>query len=271
MAAVKRKRKLPDAPRAAPRGRHGAATRAIQKSDTPQLQPASQSDRAQLIRRFMGSLPIDQWDQILATHEPTSKGGKLMALMHDPSFATWSLERLCAEAGVDFKDLVRMVSDHSLGKALIGSTPHIAAVIDGMAQDATSRLYVCDMCLDVRDESTGETYLVVPHPHNVGESLRVQCPKCGGMGRVRRGGDARKAETFLKLHGALEEPAAGGVVLNQQFNFGAQHAHQVQRGQQLLAEGRSLLGGGAVRATNSAPALKTVDLAPRSGEKAEKQ
>lgn len=214
------------------------------KGNAPAIEamPSARTQKG-LISKFMGAIGTEQWDRILAPCAPASGGGKLFALMHDPQFDGWSLERLCLEAGLEFRDLVRLVSDHSLGTALMESSKHVAGVVEGLAADGTPIIVTCDLCLGLRADGAADdepTIITVPHPRVEGAKLDVPCPKCGGVGKVRHGGDARKAETFLRLHGALADEAGPGVVLNQQFNFGAAHAQGVHRGQQLLAEGRRM-------------------------------
>jgi hypothetical protein len=195
---------------------------------------------ALMIRDFYASIPTAHWERVLGSLPSASAGGKLLALMHDPGFEKWSLETKCAEAGIEFPDLVRLVSEHALGTAIMNSAPHLDDVVEGIAGDAKTRFVVCELCLDLRDGDDDYTSIFVAHPRPTfeGEQLKVECPKCGGVGRTRRMGDPRARETFLKLHGGLEETSAPAVQLNQQFNFGSQHAGGVHRGQQLLEQGR---------------------------------
>lgn len=207
-----------------------------------QLTPRSNKT---LIRELRASIPDDQWARVLEAQPMDSPGGALLAIMSDVRMSKWSLERQCAEARIKFQDLVRMVSDHSLGSALVASTRHVHEVVEGVAESAKSRMLVCELCLDLRDEPDQPTYIVVAHPRVPDTQLRVECPKCGGVGRVRKEGSPRAVETFLKLHGGLEEGQGPVVNVNTQLNFNSQHSMGVQRGQQLLEQGRLRRSTGA--------------------------
>lgn len=191
-----------------------------------------------LIRELKASIPAEQWERVLQAQAIDSPGGKLLAIMSDPRMGAWTIERQCAEAGVKFQDLVRMVSDHSLGSALVASTRHVHEVVEGVAESAKTRMLVCKLCLGLRDTPEESSYIVVDHPREVGEKLKIECPDCGGVGRVRRDGSPRAVETFLKLHGGLEESTGPTLNVNTQVNFNSQHSMGVQRGQQLLEMGR---------------------------------
>ncbi len=208
--------------------------------------PGTQSNRT-LIRELRASIPDDQWERVLQAQPVESAGGRLLAIMADTYMSSWSLERQCAEAGVKFQDLVRMVSDHSLGSALVASTRHVHEVVEGVAESAKSRMLVCELCLGLRDSEDGPTCITVMdprYPKDAGVTLKLECPKCGGVGRVRKEGSPRAVETFLKLHGGLEESQGPVVNVNTQVNFGSQHASSVQRGQQLLEIGRQRRAAG---------------------------
>jgi hypothetical protein len=199
--------------------------------------PNVRSNRT-LIRELRASIPDDQWERVLQAQPVDGPGGALLAIMSDPRMSGWSLERQCAEANLKFQDLVRMVSDHSLGSALVASTRHVHEVVEGVAESAKSRMLVCELCLGLRDDGDEYTSIVVAHPRVPDQTLKLECPKCGGVGRVRKEGSPRAVETFLKLHGGLEEQQGPTVNVNTQLNFGSQHATGVQRGQQLLEQGR---------------------------------
>lgn len=214
----------------------------VRKPRAPQSRPElgglSLRQSRVIIREFKESLPADQWQRVLEAQPADSPGGQLLAIMSDVKMRDWSLERQCAEAGLKIQDLVRMISDHSLGAALVASTRHVGEVVEGVAESAKSRMLVCELCLDLRDEPDESTYIVVAHPREPEKTLRVECPKCGGVGRVRKEGSPRAVETFLKLHGGLEEQQGPTVNVNTQVNFNSQHSMGVQRGQQLLEQGR---------------------------------
>lgn len=185
-----------------------------------------------VLRTFYEALEPGQWDRILATHPPASPAGKLLAINHDPQFADLSPESRCAEAGLEFKDLVRIVSEHALGTALMQSSSQIAEVVDGLAESAKARRVTCDLCVT-------EGKLIVASPNDPERKLEIDCPKCGGEGTVLKEGSPRATETFLKLHGGLEEAPQAVFNNAMQINFGSQHAAAVHRGQQLLESGRN--------------------------------
>lgn len=195
---------------------------------------------AVILRGVYDALPESEWERVLESQPEKSAGATLLAMMTDPQYAAWGLERRCAKAGVEFRDLVRMVSEHSLGAAIIASATQTHEVVAGITEDAKSRSFVCDLCLGLREDGDEETTIQVNHPRREGVLLKIQCPKCGGTGRTVRGGDARARETFLKLHGALDEAPNTNVMVPIQMNFGAQHSVSVQRGQQLLSAGRNM-------------------------------
>jgi hypothetical protein len=195
--------------------------------------------QAIILRSVYEALPEAEWERVLESQPAGSAGERLLAMMTDPAFSAWGLERRCSKAGVEFRDLVRMVSEHSLGAAIIESAKHAPEIVSGIAEDAKTRSFVCDLCLNLRAEGADHTTIQVAHPRNPEIMLEIECPKCGGTGRTTRGGDARARETYLKLHGGLEEAANTNVVVPIQMNFGAQHSVSVQRGQQLLAAGRN--------------------------------
>lgn len=199
------------------------------------------------------ALPAAEWQRILDAQPMDSPGGKLVAVRTDPRWRDLSLERQCAEAGVSATELARMVSGVALSQALIASTKHIAAVVDGVGESAKPLVVTCDLCLGLRDGDGELTYIEVAHPRDPAAKLKIDCPKCGGVGRTRRDANPRAVETFLKLHGGLEEQQNGPLLqLNQQFNFGAVHAGAVHRGQQLLEQGRSKRAGSVATATATA-------------------
>lgn len=201
----------------------------------------SRTAGTQLIRAFYSSLPPEVWDRVLANQPVETPGGKLLAVMNDPAFARMSIERQCREAGItDMRDLAKLVSDHALSHAIIESARHTTEILEGLASDSKVQWLVCDLCLDLHPEGDPSvpTTIEVAHPRVPDAKLEIECPKCGGVGRVRRSGDPRARETFLKLHGGLEEGPATNINVNTQVNMGGQHASGVHRGRQLLEMGR---------------------------------
>ena len=203
------------------------------KADKP-----NHATTARLIREFAHSVPSEQLERVLQTQPADSPGARLLAVRSDLVMCKWSLERQCAEAGVKWSELVKMTSDHELGKVLMESTRHIGEVVEGVAMSAKARMLVCDLCLNLRDDDQLVTTIEVAHPRIPDTKLRIECPKCGGEGRVIKEGSPRAVETFVRLHGGLDDSQKGAVVVNTQVNFGAQHVGGVQRGQQLLEAGR---------------------------------
>lgn len=208
------------------------------------------------IPELWGALPADQWQRVLDTQPIDSPGGKLAAVRTDPRWRDLSLERQCAEAGVSAVELARMVSDLALSTALIASSKHIADVVNGVGESAKPLIVTCDLCLGLRDGDGQPTTIEVAHPRDAAAKLKIDCPKCGGIGRTRRDANPRAVETFLKLHGGLEEQQGPAIQLNQQFNFGSQHAIGVHRGQELLERGRSK------RSAPSAATATVIDVEP---------
>lgn len=237
MAAAKRRTKPQSEPDTAPSLPSMALVPSPRKPRGPN-RGITRRGKAVILREVYRALPEAEWERILESQPAGSAGERLLLMMTDPAYADWGLERRCSKAGVEFRDLVRMVSEHSLGAAIIESAKHAPEILGGIAEDAKSRSFVCDLCLGLMAEGVAFTTIQVAHPRDPGVQLEIECPKCGGSGRTVRGGDARARETFLKLHGGLDETPNTNVMVPIQMNFGAQHSVSVSRGQQLLAEGR---------------------------------
>jgi hypothetical protein len=185
----------------------------------------------EIVRSFYTTVGRDVWMSALESLPSGSPGGKLFALMHDRSYDSASIERLCAEAGIDIPGLVRLFTDYKVGEAIVEAAEHSKAVIGGMAIDASPSTKMCRTCVGFRR-------VRVAHPLT-GEPVEIDCFDCNGTGETRTPGDPRKLETFLKVMHAVGDDERGSLVmLNQQFNFGAQHSSGVMRGQELLAAGR---------------------------------
>jgi hypothetical protein len=211
------------------------------------------------LREIWDALPEREWARVFDMQPADSPGGKLAAVRTDPAMRTWTLERQCAEAGVSAVELQRMVSSVALGHAIIASSVHLGEVVEGVAHSAKAQLLTCELCLGLRDAGDELTTIEVAHPRIEGAKLKLECPKCGGMGKVRRDASPRAVETFLKLHGGLLEEGGPVVQLNQQFNFGSTHAAGVHRGQQLLEAGRKR---GSSAAAHQAPITVTATPIP---------
>lgn len=222
-----------------------------------------ESTERKLIRAFYDQMGGEFWDRVLGSYGDDTPAGRLLAVMHDPVFASLSIERQCREAGVSFRDLVAMVSDHSLGAALIETADRAREVVASIADDAVSREYLCDLCLGLIDDGDSHTSILVDHPRALGEKLKVECPKCGGTGRRRQSGDARARETFLKLHGGLVDAPVAVIDNRSQTNvFVTAHSQQVSRGQQLLEAGRKQVASALKAGQRAIPALPGVPASP---------
>lgn len=230
-------------PPAAPKRPRGRPRKDASTDTSPDPQPAAlalveSAVAGRTIAELWHALPAPEWQRILDAQPIDSPGGRLAAVRTDPRWRESSLERQCAEAGVSATELARMVSGVALSTALIASTKHLAAVVNGVGEGAKPLILTCDLCLGLRDAEDQPTTVEVAHPRDASQKLKISCPQCGGMGTRHRNADPRTVEMFLKLHGGLEEPQGPAIQLNQQFNFGSQHAMGVHRGQELLERGR---------------------------------
>lgn len=220
-----------------------------------------------LVRTFFASLTRPYWDQVLGMHAVDSPAGRLLSLLYDPSYESAGIERICRDARIDFKELVRVVSDHELGNAIAASAQRAAEVMSSITDDAINRDVLCDLCLGWRDDEDDITSILVDHPRLPGEKLKIECPKCGGTGSRKQSGDARAREVYLKLHGHLQEGPQVVVDNRSQTNIINGQSGSVQRGQQLLAMGRKLGSGRSQHALNAPGSVLDVVLVEQNGQK----
>ncbi len=235
------------APAVVPRGTPG-------RPRGPQRNKLTKSGANAIVRSFYSTVGRDVWIRALESLPLGSPGGKLLALMHDAAFDSCSIEKLCAEAGLDIPGLVRLFTDYKVGEAIIEAASKSRDVIMGLAQDASPSDRLCRTCV-------GFLRVRIAHPLT-GEPVEIDCFDCDATGRTRTPGDPRKLETFLKVMHAADDEKVPLIALNQQFNFGAQHSMGVARGQELLAMGRRAreTSNSSASGTNPPPSSAIIDV-----------
>lgn len=149
-------------------------------------------------------------------HAPKSKSlDYLLGLVGDPQYATTPIATLCAMGGITAGELIEGYKSGVLHKAQALSTKaigeHLPAVVEETMRLAMQHEDDCTACQGLGC-LTPEPSEADPNPGP------IDCPVCGGCGRLRYDGDLEHKKLALSLGKMLDKGAGVNVQVNQQQN-----------------------------------------------------
>jgi hypothetical protein len=141
----------------------------------------------------------------LSVTESDATTDKLVGLLLDPTYDTWSLRRICQVAGITVAEVFALFKRAAIARAHIPAAPIIASKLVGVVDDILTRAqpyqHPCDAC--------GGAGTVVAKPG----AEPTPCPTCHGRGTETVYPDLDRQRLALEL-GQLTA-RGGGITLQQ--------------------------------------------------------
>ena len=156
----------------------------------------------------------------------TPEVDRILLLLMDSRYATWSLRKLCTLAGLTIADLFAAYKSALIVKAHVEATKvvtdHLVTVVDDIMRRSQPHEVACDTCTGL-GQVTPEPTKKQPTPSP------VPCLTCRGTGRQLRQPDLDRQKVALELGQLLTK--GGGINLTQnQATFVGQPASTVGSG-----------------------------------------
>ena len=147
----------------------------------------------------------------LAVADTAPECEKVVNLLLDPRYASWSLKRLCGIAGITVADLFAAYKKAMIVKAHIEATAIIARKLPPVVADVMTRAAPVDLpCEDCDGKGTLQK--------RVGHALiDSPCRTCSGTGTVRSTPDLDRQKLALEL-GQLTQQRGGLSIVQQNLN-----------------------------------------------------
>lgn len=118
--------------------------------------------------------------------------------------ANCTLGRLCQRTGVSYKQIIASYRDWKRSEAVISAAKRLPGIVQGIAEDAETRLLTCPTC-----EGAGKIKV---------EDTIKDCIPCEGSGKIRQPGDPVARKQILEMmelsgRGQMNISAPGAQVL----------------------------------------------------------
>ena len=148
----------------------------------------------------------------------------MLSYLRDPAFASYAPTTLAQKAGLSRLELFDLLGKRDVALAVFNSRcKHLAKVLDDIGEDSKTRIVKCRNCdgkgqvaLEGADLSTARGLV----ESGIDIDLVQPCPDCDGSGKLRKIGDAKSRDQFLKIHGF--DKGAGGAPTINTLNVGVQ-------------------------------------------------
>lgn len=145
----------------------------------------------------------------------------LLSYLRDPAFANHAPTTLAQKAGLSRLELFDLLGKRDVALAVFNSRrKHLAAVLDDIGEDSRTLIVRCRNCEGKgmvalsKDELATAQQLI---ESGIDIDLVQPCPDCDGSGKLRKLGDGKSRDQFLKIHGFDK---GGAAVISPTFNVG---------------------------------------------------
>src|SRR5215472_13271022 len=169
-----------------------------------------------VFRRLEHSVPREEWLAALdASDNPQVNA--IARCMVDPSMSKFSLPTIARRCGVQYTQLLKLITQHRLDQGLLAMSAHVPQVLEDVAVDAKSQMVPCPAC-EGKGQRVVATVTTTIDKKKVEEEHLSACYACEGTGKLRKAGDSDARKLMfdtLKLTGQKAPLVA------QQFNLGS--------------------------------------------------
>lgn len=175
------------------------------------LTPAEQQASDQALDTFVAALGgREQLTAALTVGSGSPEVDRVLRLIDDPRYATWSLRKLCVAAGITVAEFFSAYRKAALVEAHLKAVQIIAGAIPGVVQDLMQRAQPhaikCEPCNGIGTITTDPTPQI-PNP------IPQPCRACNGVGTITVLPDLDRQKVALELGTLLQ--ARGGLSIQQ--------------------------------------------------------